>query len=149
MTSDKPLATPEQIIADWVANMENALNYFRMQTGLSLDMSPASLDALEGWLLKRYPSSDDILRPGEEDYLDAAARYVGETFRRHLGGRWEIRLDDPQNVHYGLPRLNGLRDNGPPFSPQLEVTTSLARRTGSYLTTRLSKRREKAERAGA
>ena len=149
MTADEIQDKPEQLLKDWLDGMESAFAYFNMQTGIALDRTPESLDALEQWLLKRYATIDEILEPGEEDYLDCAARYVGETFREHLGGHWEIRFDDPTNIHYGLPRLAGLRDDGPPFCPELEVTTCLARRTGQYLSGYLAKRKMRAERASS
>ncbi|MBC8161928.1 MAG: hypothetical protein H7Z42_11990 [Roseiflexaceae bacterium] len=137
---DNQLDTPEKILADWLAGMDAALDYFAMQTGLQLDYTAASLDRLEAWLLDRYPNPAAIESVSEQDYLEAAARFVGETFRHHAGGSWELLLDEPSNIHNGIPRLNRLADNGPPIAPQLDIITSLARRQGSFLRMRLQKR---------
>jgi hypothetical protein len=36
------------------------------------------------------------MKPEAKQVLDGVARYIGETCRKHLGGRWQIRLDDPR-----------------------------------------------------
>jgi hypothetical protein len=120
----------------WVFKMEDALEKFLGQlpedVRRSLDYSPASLDALEKWLLERYTSPQLMLAPDEKDILDGAARYIGETFRKNVGGYWEIDLDNPKYVFFGLPILTGFRV---PESPHSLATASTHRRTGTYLRT--------------
>jgi hypothetical protein len=124
---------------DWLIDMDDAIDRFLNalpgNVRERLDFSPESLDVLERWLLERYPSLDAALAESEKDTLDGAARYVGETYRRTLGGRWDIELDDPKDVNYRLPVLTGFKGEYSRQSPVTLVTASLDRRAGSYLRT--------------
>lgn len=121
----------------WLAHMDDALDEFLsrlpMEVRDRLDGSPESLGALEAWLLEKYPTIDAIMSDDEMPNLDGAARYVGEVFRKVLGGRWRIRLDDPKYVYHGLPELSFLEKKDTPIAPITVVTTSLDRRTGKFL----------------
>lgn len=121
----------------WLAHMDDALEEFLArlpaQVRGALDYSPASLDVLESWLLDRYPSVSAIMSDAAQDDHDGAARYVGEVYRKALGGRWRIRYDDPKYVFYGLPEVTFLEKKDSPVSPMSEVTASADRRTVGYL----------------
>lgn len=123
---------------NWLAHMDDALAEFsgRLPAALKegLDYTPASLDRLEAFLLERYPSVQAI-KAEPEPYLDGASRYVGEVFRRNIGGRWRIRTDDPKYVYAGLPELTFLKERDTPACPIKLVPTALARRTGTFLST--------------
>jgi hypothetical protein len=120
----------------WLAHMDDALAAFfaRVPPGLraALDFEPASLDRLEAFLLERYASVQAI-KADPEPYLDAAARYVGEVFRRHIGGRWRMRMDDPKYVYAGLPELTFSASEVTPVCPITLVSASLDRRTGAFI----------------
>jgi len=73
---------------------------------------PDSLGVLEAWLLERYPTMDTILEDEKASHLDGAARYVGEVFRKAIGGHWRLRLNDPKYVFHGLPELWFLEEKG-------------------------------------
>jgi hypothetical protein len=96
-----------------------------------LDFTPESLDVLEGWLLGKYDSPAAILQPSENWFLDRAAKYVGETTRRAVGGEWGIELHDPSYVYYGLPEIR--TERGWVECPATLVTASLDRRRGDYI----------------
>lgn len=121
----------------WLADMDDALERFLEtmpeNTRDELDLTRASLDILEAWVLKRYGDTRSLLGESEKEVLDGLARYVGETFRKELGGRWEIRVDDPKYVHFGLPQLSGFAARSTPISPHSLVTASADRRSGHYL----------------
>jgi hypothetical protein len=53
----------------------------------------------------RRATTDAILEDEEASHLDGAARYVGEVFRKALGGHWRLRLNDPKYVFHDLPEL--------------------------------------------
>jgi hypothetical protein len=97
-----------------------------------LDFTPGSLDALEAWLLSKYESPAAILQPSENWFLDRSAKYVGETIRRSAGGEWDINLDNPSVVFYGVPVI---RREGSSYTdcPASLVTASLDRRQGTYI----------------
>lgn len=128
----------EDLFQNWLAHMDDALADFlaRLPPALrnELDYTPASLGRLEAFLLDRYPSVAAI-KGDPEPYLDGASRYVGEVFRRNIGGRWRIRTDDPKYVYAGLPELTFLKEKDTPACPIKLVPTALARRTGAFLST--------------
>jgi hypothetical protein len=130
--------------------MDDSLDQFISQTPPNvrsrLDYSPESLDVLEQWLLQRYPTFESLLEDSEKETLDGAARYVGETFRKQLGGIWDT-VDDPSNVHYRMPILTGFRGQSAPLSPVTMVTASADRRTGTYLRTILENIKKRTESA--
>lgn len=121
----------------WMADMDDALRRFReampAETRQKLDYSPDSLDAVESWILATYPSPDAMLEPDQAQALDGAARYIGETFQRNVGGVWDIIVDKPGHVFFKMPVLTGI--GGPTSSdcPHSLATAAADRRTGTYL----------------
>lgn len=121
----------------WLADMDDAIERFldRLPAEVveRLDFSPGSLDALESWILNRYTNTQEMLAPSESLVVDGLARYIGETFRKAIGGHWEIRLDDPKYVFYGKPQLTAFWDKPTPVCPLPLATASADRRTGRFL----------------
>ncbi len=105
---------------------------FREEDRERLDFSPESLDLVEAWILKTYTDMDAMLRPTESHRVNRVACYVGETFRKTLGGKWDIRLDDPSFAFHAMPLVTGAND---PECPLTLVTAAADRRTGNYLRT--------------
>jgi hypothetical protein len=122
---------------EWLAEMDDALERFfaslPQELAAKLDYTPESLDALEAWILQNFAGTDALLDPKRSQQLDGMARYVGETLRKNVGGKWEMRLDDPKYVYYGLPQLSGFAQRSTPESPHSLVTASADRRTGDYI----------------
>jgi hypothetical protein len=118
----------------WLMDMSDALE--RMKNSLPKDISEKlnysieSLDTLENWILEQYPTVNDIIPQKEASIVDGYARYVGETFRKYLGGKWIIELDNPKHVFYNMPEIDtkSLRD-----CPLSLVIASTDRRTGHYI----------------
>lgn len=129
------------LLPDELEKVEKALHH------LDLDDSPESLLRLEGWILDNYPSMDAILDDREKMTLDALLRYVGEVFRVHLQGKWDIVRNDPQYVcdHLPIIRFSG---NIPNTSPLLLVTASFDRHTGEFIYDSLMKKRRFMENQG-
>ena len=121
----------------WLVDMDDALEHFfdalPGEVSKRLDYSPASLDVLEKWILGRYESTDQMLPASEATTVDGLARYIGETVRKAIGGRWAIRLDDPKYVFYGLPEIVGYSDKPTSLCPISLATASADRRSGNYL----------------
>lgn len=122
----------------WLVDMDSALERFLESLPIEvrerLDFAPESLGALEGWIIERYPNTGAMLEPSESRVVDGLARYIGETFRKAIGGRWEIRLDDPKYVFHAIPQLTGFSETPTPVSPHSLATASADRRTGRFLT---------------
>jgi hypothetical protein len=96
-----------------------------------MDFSADSLSVIEAWLLNEYSSPVDLLRKSEKTVIDMVARYVGETFRRNLGGTWRLELSNKQSVFYGLPVIEkfGLWTE----CPVSLVTAATDRRSGIFM----------------
>lgn len=122
---------------EWLMEMTDAIE--RLQQSLpgemqgKLDYSPESLQALEGFALAKYPSIGDAQKRTEATILDGMARYVGEVFRKRMGGKWMIDHSDKENAFYGLPQLSGMTGQNAQICPLTLVTASLDRRTGKFL----------------
>lgn len=119
----------------WLFEMDDHLEKFIcvLPTDVStkMDYSADSLSCLEGWLLTKYGSVDEILKESEKQMLDMAARYVGETLRRNLGGIWSIDLKNKKNVYYRVPVIE--KQGCWTECPVTLVTASTDRRTGSFM----------------
>ncbi len=96
-----------------------------------LDYSVDSLDVIEAWLLERYPVNTTSKSPGQAATLDGAARYIGETFRKALGGHWTVDLK--YNAYLGRPLVIEPVQPDLPLCPLSMTTTTTHRRRGDYL----------------
>ncbi len=123
----------------WVSDMDDALERFFTLLPSSvrekLDFSPFSLEALEEWILEKYANTQAMLQRDQAQIVDGVARYIGETFRRTIGGYWTIRLDDPKVAFFGVPILTGFEERPTPACPLALATASADRRTGTFLHT--------------
>lgn len=123
----------------WLADMDDALDRFlqSLPTDVSsrLDYSVDSLNALESWILASYTDSEDMLADGQSANLNGAARYIGETMRRILGGHWDIDLKNKNNVYFGLPVITGFSSPPTPQCPMTLATATASRRDGKFLAT--------------
>ncbi len=121
----------------WLVDMDDALERFvdalPQELAQRLDFTPGSLDALEKWILDRYQSTHQMLGASEATTVDGLARYIGETFRKTIGGGWGIHLDDPKYAFYGLPEIIGYSDKPTSLCPISLATASADRRSGKYL----------------
>jgi hypothetical protein len=90
---------------------------------------------VEQWILDRYPNTDAMLVEDESRIVNRLACYIGETFRKTLGGRWSMRLDDPKFAFHGLPILIGGKGLATPECPLTLATASADRRRGNYMRT--------------
>jgi hypothetical protein len=127
----------------WLMDMDDAIHRFiggyPVGDRQRFDYSSASLDFLERWLLNQYQSIEAMRQQDQAAMVDGAARYVGQVFRRHLGGKWFIDNEDKKNVFYKRPQLVGVKGQLAQFSPLSMVTASVDRNSGSYMSGVLSK----------
>lgn len=123
----------------WLIDMDDAIERLLAllpsdQMRQKLDFSPPSLDTLEAWILERYSSTEAMLEQSETTIVDGLARYIGETYRMALGGHWDINLDDPQRVYFGIPILVAHESRlETEICPLSLATASANRRTRIYL----------------
>lgn len=123
----------------WLMDMSDAIDRFLQsvptQVATRLDYSPESLNVIEEYILDRYPTIDDIKKQSEAKTVDGIARYVGQVFRKHFGGKWIIDFSDKKNAFYGLPQLSGMQEQRTASCPLTLVTASTDRRTGKFIRT--------------
>lgn len=97
--------------------------------GRVLDYSPASLDALEElWLSGKSAGDAEVLST-------RCARYVGEVYRRNLGGVWKLELNSPKKAAYGLPVISGFSSRDYSSCPTLLFQSFRAREIRGLLRT--------------
>lgn len=125
--------------------IDRFVNGFSKEARQYFDYSPDSLDFLERWLIERYGTIELLHQQDQAAVVDGAARYVGQVFRRHLGGKWFIDNDDKKNVYYKRPQLSGMKGQLAQFSPLSLVIASLDRRTGNYMSSIFKRFEAKAE----
>ncbi len=125
----------EAWLAEMASSLDRFLASFSPELRARLDFSPASLNVLEAWLLSRYASNAELQKELEIPNLDGSARYIGQTMINALGGHWELSLDDPQKLFYGLPTVTGFSEKPIAKCPQTLATEAVKRRTGKFLST--------------
>jgi len=118
----KQLATPEELekFECFLFEMDDVLEAFLAEAsaeGIDFDYSLDSLDALEKYVVSQ-PDEGKSSR-----FQSRAARYLGEVFRKSVGGRWELCLKDPNYVYFKVPVLTGYSDKPIEFCP-IEVLGS-------------------------
>lgn len=123
----------------WLMDTSDAIERFLQSipadVGARLDFSADSLKEIEGLILATYPHIDELKKPSEAKLVDGMARYVGEVFRKHLGGQWFIDFADKKNAFYGLPQLKGMAGQRTQICPLTLVSASTDRRTGNFIHT--------------
>ncbi|MFD0364522.1 hypothetical protein ACFQZZ_24035 [Nocardia sp. GCM10030253] len=102
-------------LREWLTAREHAFPAWVAAYGADAgwDYSVDSLDTL-GVLVMRYtPTVAEIEDPANAVFLDGAAWYIGETWRRVKGGRWCYRHGDPEvAVYVGYPYVESPDPDG-------------------------------------
>jgi hypothetical protein len=133
-TTGTQLATAEELnkFQQFLFEMDDVLEPFLAEAnaaGYELDYSLNSLCILEEYLL----SKTDDAKDGE--LLNRAARYVGEVFRKNVGGRWQLCLKDPEYLYFKLPVISGYSDKPIEFCPLEIVKNFTHKKIRKMLTT--------------
>ena len=101
---------------------------------LTLDYSIKSLDELEGWLLSNFKHHNDLI--AQKKLLDYITIYIGETVRKHIGGKWYIDLKNKKNAYYSMPVLTDPSYVGEVYvAPMTYATACISRKKGNYIST--------------
>ena len=101
---------------------------------MKLDYSIESLDEIEGWILANYKEIKDLI--ADSKMLDYLTIYIGETFRKYIGGKWFIDLKNKKNAYYGMPVLTDPSYRLEVYkAPMTFATACIARQKGNYIST--------------
>ncbi|MGL5899303.1 MAG: hypothetical protein ACRCZW_06480, partial [Lactobacillaceae bacterium] len=98
----------------------------------TLNYSIKSLDELENWILSIFADSSELIE--EPKLLDSLAIYIGETFRKHIGGKWDMILEDKINAYY-QPVLTSPNYSEIYLAPLTYATACISRNKGNYIST--------------
>ncbi len=80
--------------------------------------------------------------------LDYLTVYIGETFRKHIGGKWYIDLKNKKNAYYSMLVLTGSKYRGELYkAPMTYATACIHRKKGDYISTILRNCIESQEKA--
>lgn len=110
--------------------MDDVLESFiaaAQEAGFQLDYSIDSLSSLERFILAQADAA------GESQLQNRAARYLGEVFRKSLGGKWELCLKDPKYLFYKLPVISGYSKLPIEFCPIQVIGNFVARKEPGLL----------------
>ncbi|KQS91400.1 hypothetical protein [Chryseobacterium sp. Leaf394] len=130
---------------DWIFDIDDKMDLFTegfaQENNLNLNYSIKSLDELEGWILKTYKSEDQLIK--DPTIFDLLTIYIGETFRKYIGGKWFMDIDNEKNAFYMMPVLTSPDFKGVKYkSPMTFATASIDRKKGNYISTVLKNNME-------
>ncbi|SIT20148.1 hypothetical protein SAMN05421786_108205 [Chryseobacterium ureilyticum] len=121
--------------------MDSFTEDFAKENNINLDYSIKSLDELEKWIINNYSSINNLKE--DPKMLDLLTIYIGETFRKHLGGKWVMDTEDQDNAYYMMPVLTSPDYKGEVYkAPRTFATASIPRKKGNYISTILKNNME-------
>ena len=132
---ERVMYTPDNIL-DWMCliniKMDLITGVLARDNNLTLNYSIKSLDELENWILSIFADSSELIE--EPKLLDSLAIYIGETFRKHIGGKWDMILEDKINAYY-QPVLTSPNYSEIYLAPLTYATACISRNKGNYIST--------------
>ena len=132
------MAYTQENFQDWIFFISDKMEYFTgefaQENSLTLDYSIKSLDEIEGWILANFKHHNDLI--AEKKLLDHITIYIGETFRKHIGGKWYIDLENKKNAYYSMPVLTDPAYIGERYVASMTYATAcISRQKGNYIST--------------
>lgn len=130
------MAYTQEDFQEWIFyisdKMDQFTNEFAKDNHLILDYTRASLDDLERWILNHYSNIQALIE--DRDTLDRLTIYIGQTFRKYLGGKWVIDLKNKKNAYYSMPALTDPSYRGEVYiAPMTFATACINRNRGNYI----------------
>ena len=132
------MAYTRENFEEWIIlipfKMEYFTDAFAGENNLKLDYSIESLDEIENWILTNYREIKDLIGDGKT--LDYLTVYIGEAFRKHIGGEWFVDLKNKKNAYYSMPVLTSPDYIGEVYkAPMTYATACINRKKGDYIST--------------
>ena len=132
------MAYTKENFEEWIILIDSKMEYFTdvfaKENNLKLDYSIESLDEIENWILGNYSEIKDLIN--DTKTLDYLTVYIGETFRKHIGGEWFIDLKNKKNAYYSMPVLTSPDYIGESYiAPMTFATACINRKKGNYIST--------------
>jgi len=125
----------------WIFQMDDKLESFISslygEIKTHLDYSTASLKKVEEWLINTYKTPQAIDAMHRAITVDGFSRYIGEVFRKKLGGHWDMSFQNEEDVDAG-PFLTGFKSNEARIYPYLLMKKALEQKSGNFLETEVA-----------
>lgn len=118
----------EQFLFEMVDVLDTLISE-ALEGGVQLDFSIESLHWLEEYLLAGTSLDQEQLALRKS----RAARYLGEVFRRCVGGHWELCLKGPRYLYNKLPVIAGYTAEPVEFCPTEIVANYFHSREQGFL----------------
>jgi len=130
------MAHSKENFKEWIScipdKMDRFTHEFAGNNHLILDYTMASLDDLESWILAHYHDANELTNDSRT--LDYITIYIGETFRRYLGGEWDIDIDNKEDAHHPIITLTDASYKGESqIAPMAIATECISRNKGNYI----------------
>ena len=121
---------------EWISyipdKMDRFTHEFAGNNHLILDYTMASLNDLESWILAHYHDANELTNDSRT--LDYITIYIGETFRRYLGGEWDIDFDNEKKAYYPVLTSTEISCKGKAqIAPMSLVAECISRNKGNYI----------------
>lgn len=120
----------------WIFQMDDKLESFISSLygdiKTHLDYSVASLNNVEEWLINTYKTPEAIDAMHRAITVDGFCRYIGEVFRKKLGGHWDMSFQNDSDVDAG-PFLSGFKQNKNRIYPYGLMKKVLHEKSGNFL----------------
>lgn len=124
----------------WIFQMDDKLESFLSSLygdiKTHLDYSIESLKNVEEWLINTYKTPEAVDAMHRAITVDGFCRYIGEVFRKKLGGHWDMSFQNESNVEAG-PFLTGLNSGENKIYPYQLIKKALQGKSGNLLKTEL------------
>ena len=131
----------EEDFGYWVFEMDDKLESFIASLygdiKKHLDYSVDSLGKAEQWLINTYKTPDAIAAKHRAITVDGFCRYIGEVFRKELGGYWDMSFENTDSEQSG-PFIAGSSPTGESIVPLELIKKALELRSGNFLKNHLS-----------
>ena len=130
------MADTKENCKEWISCIPDKMDKFTQEFAgnnhLLLDYTMASLNDLERWIIAHYHDGNELTN--DISTLDYITIYIGETFRRYLGGEWDIDIDNKEDAHHPIITLADASYKGETqFSPMALATDCVGADKGNYL----------------
>jgi len=120
----------------WIFQMDDKLESFISSLygdiKTHLDYSVTSLNNVEEWLINTYKTPEAIDAMHRAITVDGFCRYIGEVFRKKLGGHWDMSFQKDSDVGAG-PFLSGFKQNENRIYPYGLMKKALHEKSGNFL----------------
>lgn len=130
------MADTKENCKEWISCIPDKMDRFTHEIAgnnhLLLDYTMASLNDLESWILAHYHDANELTNDSRT--LDYITIYIGETFRRYLGGEWDIDFDNEKKAYYPVLTPTEIScKRKAQIAPMALVTECISRNKGNYI----------------